>query len=101
VFAKIEEHIDDPGPHLARRFQGPGVVPLGPHLAPPPDGAVDGARTPHGESLDTADQPQPFVGLGDQVNVILLNREMNDAKIALGRCRQGPAHRAEGAFRSQ
>jgi hypothetical protein len=80
MLAKVEQHVDEARAHLARRFERPSVIALGPHLAPSPDGAIDGARTPHGEPLHAPDQPAPFVGFDEQVKMIRLDRKVNEPK---------------------
>jgi hypothetical protein len=89
MFAEVEEHIDESSTSLARRGERAGVVALGPHWTSSANGAIYGARRADGEALDAADESEPFVGLDDQMDVIGLDREVNDAEGVAARGGEG------------
>lgn len=80
MLSKVEEHVDQGQAHLTRRAQGVGVVALVPDGAAATAGAVDGLGAANGEALQAAHKRLGVVGLDDQVDVVGLDREVNQAK---------------------
>ncbi|MDQ3032777.1 MAG: hypothetical protein M3Y87_10195 [Myxococcota bacterium] len=78
------------------------VIAIREHRPGPVDHTVDRARDAHAEPLDPAHQGRPALGLGDQVRVIALHREVHDAHAeAIGRRADRAHHAREGPPRSQ
>jgi hypothetical protein len=88
VLAKVEQDVNETVPNLARRRQRAGVIAAVPDLAGAPQSPVDRAGGSRGEAVQPADERVSRRGLDDEVDVIGLNREMRDAKIASVRARE-------------
>ena len=56
------------------------MVAIAPDAAASTKDAVDGTRKTDRESTDTGDQARMIVRLDDQMNMIALNAELNDAE---------------------
>ena len=80
VLAPIHQHIDEPIAHFARRAERPRMESAAPHGAPPTERAVECAREPYQKAHHSARKGRRVVSFDNQVNVIGLNRELDDAK---------------------
>lgn len=80
VLAEIQEHVDKSQADFARRSQGMGVITLGPDGATTFESAIDGARTPDAEPLQTAREIAAAIGFDDEVQMVRLDREVNDSE---------------------
>jgi hypothetical protein len=80
VLAEIQEHVDQSQPHLARRSERVSVIALGPDRAVTCETAVDGAGATDAEARQAAREIVAGVGLDDEVQVVRLNRKVNEAE---------------------
>lgn len=80
MFLQVEEHVHDRIANLARRLHVDGVIAFAPHLPSSADGAIDGTTSPYCETSRAPTQSALVVGLDDEVHVISLDGEVNDAK---------------------
>jgi hypothetical protein len=78
MFLPIVQDVHNGVPHFPRRPEQACVVAVGPHRAPPAQHAVDAARQTDGEALNAAGPRARRVGLGDQMNVVALDAEVED-----------------------
>ncbi len=75
----VVEDIDEDVLHLARRGEITTVVAITPDAAVTPDDAIQPTRKRDDEPADAARQC-PFIRLDDQMEMILLDGEVRDAK---------------------
>lgn len=61
------------------------MIATAPHAPAPPGGSVDGLGASPRETLQTPDEADGNVGLDDEVDVIALDRELDDAERGLVR----------------
>jgi hypothetical protein len=66
------------------------MIAVSPHPPPPVNGAVDGPRTTDGQPLCPARERESPVGLDDEVDVVRLDREDDDAEESLAGNGQRP-----------
>ena len=76
--------LDEGMPERPRRGERAGVVPITPDRAAPTDGVVDRACEPDSEPPHAARQARAVLCLDDQVDVIVLDRVMDDPEPAVG-----------------
>jgi len=76
--------LDEGMPDRPRRGERAGVVPITPDRAAPTDGVVDRACEPDSEPPHAARQARAVLCLDDQVDVIVLDRVMDDPEPAVG-----------------
>src|SRR5262249_30187540 len=86
MLLEVHQDIYEPVPHLARRAEGPGVVTVTPYRTPASESTVDGARDADGEAPHAFGQGSSGFRFDEEVEMIVLHREMNDPE-ALGRSR--------------
>jgi hypothetical protein len=87
---RVQQHVGERPPHLARRAQRAVVVAAVEHRAAPPAHAVHRPREPRGDALLTVREGLLAVRLHDQVRVIALERVVRDSEAAsLARLGQG------------
>src|SRR6266496_1266251 len=79
VLSKVQQHVDDGVPDLARRLQWARMVAIAPDL-PDAGDALDGQRDADDEASNAFCQRMVAVCLDDRVHVVLLNRKVQDAK---------------------
>jgi hypothetical protein len=79
VLARVPEHVAESVPHLARRREHALVEAIGEHLALPRHHAIDRPRDPDREPLHAPRQRLLARRLGDQVNVVALHRDVDEA----------------------
>ena len=60
------------------------MVPISPQPAAAAEYAVDGPCEANGETADATGERASLVGLDDEVDVIVLDGEMDDAKARMG-----------------
>ncbi len=77
------------------------MIPIGPHCTAPMEGAVQASREADRESLDAATPRLWRVGFGDEVDVIVLDAEMEDAKSAARGAADADANGSERARLAQ
>jgi hypothetical protein len=83
VLAKVEEDIDEPAPSLGGRAERVSVIATVPDVPPPTDGTIDRLGATGGQALQASDEGDRVVALDDEVNVIGLHREVDDAERVL------------------
>jgi len=76
------------------------VVAIGEDATAPVERTVDGTCDPNGKPADAAGQSLPVVGLDDEVDVIVLDAELQDAKPRVRRCAERASHGAKNAVGS-
>ena len=81
MLSKIEEDVDQSVADLPWGRQRAGMVPVAPHGPAPPPDAIERAGHATGEAIDAGTQAVAGGRLHDEMNVIGLNREMDDAKV--------------------
>ena len=79
VFGPISQHVADAAPRLARAVQRTGVVSIGEDASFAPEDAIDSAGEGDEVSLQASKQGGAILGLDDQVQVVGLNRVVDDA----------------------
>ena len=95
MFAEVEQHVDHARPHLPRRRERSGVIPIADDLAFAAEGAVDRERQPDGEPVHAAAGPARLIPLDDEVPVVLLDRKMDHPKAIDRGARNGSPERRE------
>jgi hypothetical protein len=101
VLPEVEQHVDHAHPHVARRGQLAGVVPIADDLPLATEDAVDGQRQPDGQPVHAAPGPARLIPLDDEMGVVLLNREVNHPEAIDGRPRDGVAERSKDTWRAK
>jgi len=93
MFAEVEKHVDEAGPHLSRRGERSGVIPVPHNPSLAAQRPVDGQRQSDREAVHAAAGPAWLVPLDDEVPVVLLDRKVDHAKAIDGRPRDGAPER--------
>lgn len=94
VLEPVLQTVDERVAHLARCAQPVRVIAIRPHASVPPEDAVDGLGHAHRESLASAGETAGAVGFDEQMNVIGLNAEVQQAEV----CVRGGGKRAADRF---
>jgi hypothetical protein len=90
--AKVFDHVSDRRPRFARRREHVSMEAIAEDLAAlPRERAVHGSRDPHREPLHAAAQPRRVLGFDDQMQMVPLNRIVDDPKPRPVRARQQSA----------
>ena len=87
--------------HLTRCPEHACVVPISPHASCAPERAVDGSCYPDRKSLDTSLEPRRLVRFRQQVQMILLHAEMENAEAMVAGGPERSPDRAEGTLASE
>lgn len=88
VLDEVPQHVHQGVSHLTWCRQRPRVVSVRKDTPAPPEYAVHGAGDSHLEALDAPNQSLATVRLGEQMDVIALDGEVNQAKVLMGRSTQ-------------
>ena len=80
VLSGIHEDVHERISHLAGRFQRSRVIPIGEDGPAPSEGDVDPAREANGKPTNAIRERAPLLCFHNQMNVIVLDRELDDAK---------------------
>jgi hypothetical protein len=80
MLAEVQQHVDQARAHFARRRQGTGVISVGEQASSPTHQPIDRQGNADGEPSDAIPQGDVFVSFDEQVNVVLLYREVNHAE---------------------
>jgi hypothetical protein len=80
MLPEVEEHVDEPMARLGWVAERARMVAARPDVPAPAERSVDGLRAADGEPLNSADQRIRLVALDDEMDVIRLHGEVNDAK---------------------
>ena len=89
VFPEIHQHVHERVAHRPRGGERSDVIPTLPHGAAATEGAVNRPRHADGEAAKAAAERPRVVGLDDQMYVIVLHAEVEDAEAAVGGCGEG------------
>ena len=101
VFPEIHQHVHERVPHRSRGGEWAGVIAILPHAAVPPEGAVDRPCYADGEAAKAPAERPRIVGLDDEMQVIVLHAELEDAEAAVGGRGEGTADGREDPLGSQ
>jgi hypothetical protein len=94
VLSPVLEDVDEAGSDLARRAQGAGVIAARPDSSSTCKHAIDRARQTDLDPSNSESQRMGVIGFDDQVQVIVLNGEVQDAKPCIRRrSERAPDHR--------
>ena len=80
MFSHVVEHVSQSISHLARRLQDVDVKSLTKNLAGSTNHSVDGPRYPDGEPLHPQGEGGRVLGLHDEVEVVRLDGELDEAE---------------------
>jgi hypothetical protein len=80
VFSEVQKDVDEPSPRLRGGAKWMPVITAGPHASAPPRRAVDRLRTSRRQSLQPAHERQWMVAFDEEMDVIALDREVDDTK---------------------
>jgi hypothetical protein len=81
MFPRVAEHVLEGMADLARRAENAVVIAIGEHFAASTEGAVDRARQSHRQALHRAREAARVPGLDDEVHVVALHGELDDARV--------------------
>ena len=95
MFSKVLQHVDECMTHLARRCEHPRVISPGPHIAPPSKQVIDGLRDADRQSLEASLERDVSIAFHEQMDVIRLHAELEQAKRRLRCPLERSSHRAE------
>ena len=95
MFSPIGEHVHERVTHLARRSQHAGVIAVRPHRSVPAERPIDGACNANGEALYAASELRCSLRFDEEMHVVRLHAELDDAEAVVGRRRESPTHDAE------
>jgi hypothetical protein len=101
MLAPIVEHVDERIAYFARRAEQASVEAIRPHATMACERGVDGLGDANGESLDPTRESRGRVRFDEQVDVVVLNAELENAKTLTGRGGQGAADGCKYATLSQ
>jgi hypothetical protein len=101
VLPEVQQDIDEPPPCLGGCAERAGVIATAPDPPAPTGGAVDGLGAPSRQPLQPAHERGRLVALDDEMDVIALHREMNDAERGFGGSRERSAQDWKNARRSE
>jgi hypothetical protein len=88
VLSPVVQHVDQRIPHLSRRAELAGVIPISPHGTAAAQQAVDGASQPDRQALNAADEARVRISLDEQVHVVGLHTEVHNAEASPRRRRK-------------
>jgi hypothetical protein len=80
VLAEVVQHVHEGIPYLARRAEHAGVISVAPDSATPPEHPIHGFRDADCEPTDTALEARRLVCFDQEMQVVNLNAEVQDAK---------------------
>lgn len=101
MLSKVHEHIDERIAHLARAREVATVITIAPEVPASSRFAVDGSCDAGGEPLHTSRELTPIARLDDEMNVIALHAEVNDAHAVFGRANETSADGAKNPLVAQ
>ena len=83
MVAMVVDHVDDRGANLARSPERTLMVAVAKDVATGPEPVVQVACDPDGEAAEAGGQGIAIAGLDDEVKVVGLNAEVEDAEACL------------------
>jgi hypothetical protein len=101
MFTEVQQHVHQRLAHLLWAVQRPAVIAVGPHAPAPSCTAIDRAGATDRQSLQAAAERDVVVRLDDEVQVIGLHRELDQAKPPPAASRERVADGGKHSFGSQ
>ena len=95
MLAEVEEHVDHADPHVPRRHERSGVIPVAHDVPSAAESAVDRERQPDREPVHATAGAPRLIAFDDEVPVVLLDRKMDHAKAIDRSPCDGASERAE------
>ena len=95
VLLEVHQHVDYRMPHGARRGKGAGVVAVAPDRTTAPEGTVHRPSNTDRNPLDAAAEQRTVRGFDDEMEMIVLDRELDDPEATVGGDGEGGAHGRE------
>src|SRR5450432_2170603 len=80
VLPKVQQNVDQAAPRLGGCAERARVIATAPDAAAPADGPIDGLGAASGQALHAPHEGHRMIALDDEVNVIALDREVDDAE---------------------
>jgi len=80
VLPKVEQDVDQAATRLGGCAESARVIATAPDVAAPADGTIDGLGAAGGQALQPPHEGHRMIALDDEVNVIALDREVDDAE---------------------
>src|SRR5450432_3593691 len=80
VLPEVQQDVDEPAACLGGRAERVGMKTAAPGATSPRDGPVDGLGAASGEPLYPSNEREGRVSLDDEVDVIALDREVDDTE---------------------
>jgi len=80
MFRPVLEDVHEGIANLTRRTENTRMIPVRPNSAAPGEDAVDGPSHANGQTLETAHEGRVSVSLDDEMHVIRLHAEVQEAK---------------------
>jgi len=81
MLSRVEEHVGERGPNLPGRAEAAVVIPPVEHRSPPPEDPVHRSREARGDALHAACESRRVRRFDQEVDVIVLDRVVNDAEV--------------------
>ena len=101
VLPEVEQHVDHARPHLSRRRERSGVIPIADDLPLAAEDAVDRERQSDREPVHATAGTARLIPLDDEVPVVLLDREVDHPEAIDRRPRDGAPERSEHPRRAK
>ena len=98
MFSEVLQHVDQRVPDLARGRERAGMIAVVPDLSAAAEQAIDRLRHANDESLDAAAERGAAVGFEEQVHVIVLHAEVENAEVLLRSLAKRSAYGPEDVF---
>ena len=98
---EVHQNVDQRVAYRARRRQRARVVAIAPDPAAPPEYVVHRAGETNGQTANAAGERFPVIGLDDEMDVLVLDAELEDAKADARRRGQCAADGGKDARRSE
>jgi len=80
MLAEVGQYVNQRRAYLPRRSERPAMPTVGPEPPPAPDQRIDRASNPDGDAAHPARERLPIVGLDQQVNMVVLDRILDDSE---------------------
>ena len=101
MLSEVQQDVDEAAARLGGRAERVRMIATPPYRALPPQRSVDGLRAAHGQPLQPTNERDRFVSLDDEMDMVALHREVDDAKRGLLRGRERPPQEREDARRTE
>jgi hypothetical protein len=80
MFPPVLQDVDERKTHFARGCERPRVIAVPPHRPPPAESAVHRTREPDREALNAPRERAAIVRFEDEMDVVRLDGELEDAE---------------------